>query len=250
MACSEAGCDGAVLARGMCSRHDKGWQRAGKPDGPPLAPREQVSCADPGCAEPAYAREHCSRHYRQLLRSGQVLEDRAPGDCAVADCERRAVTRGWCHGHYLRWSRQGDVRAAVPLERSTTDLCAIEGCDRGRTSGEHCRTHYNRLKLHGGPLAGGPIRTVTGAGRSTTATGGCPSHPNSTISFPMTERPTSSTGWSWPRRLVAPLLPSETVHHRNGDRLDNRLENLEHRPAEGTARRGKARLRPRADPAL
>lgn len=40
-------------------------------------------------------------------------------------------------------------------------------------------------------------------------------------------------GWCYLHTLVAmtalgrPILPSETVHHRNGDMTDNRWENLE-----------------------
>ncbi|HUR13817.1 MAG TPA: hypothetical protein VM097_04910, partial [Mycobacteriales bacterium] len=99
-----------------------------------------MTCSDPGCDSPVYARGHCSRHYRQLLRSGQVLPDRAPQTCAVEGCDRKAVTRGWCHGHYVRWNRTGDVRAEVPLRRPVIDVCTVDGCERGAQTALYCRS--------------------------------------------------------------------------------------------------------------
>lgn len=91
--------------------------------------------------------------------------DRAPIECAVKGCGRKAVTRGWCHGHYLRWSRQGDVRADVPLARPVRDTCSVEGCERGSHSAGLCRSHARRQQLYGDPLAGGPLRIVTARAR-------------------------------------------------------------------------------------
>jgi hypothetical protein len=188
---------------------------------------DQRGCQQLGCTSTVYAKGSCSRHYRQLLRHGETRDDPPATECAVEGCGRHAVTRGWCHGHYVRWNRTGELRPDDPLSRPVRDVCGVEGCQRGRTSGGLCRTHANRLRLHGDPTAGGPIRLVTGDGSL--------SHGYWKVVVGEDRRHLvpDDRATELEHRLVMaaalgrPLRGEETVHHRNGDRLDNRLENLE-----------------------
>lgn len=184
-------------------------------------------CRAPDCDRPVYAREHCGRHYKHLLRHGEVQPERPPARCAVPACERQAVTRGWCHGHYVRWNRTGDPQADVPLVRAQRDDCAYPGCLDGAHSAGWCRAHARRVRLYGDPDGGRPRRVSTGDGSL--------SHGYWMRAVPPSARhlvPGGRTKELEHRLVMAevlgrPLLPEETVHHRNGDRLDNRPDNLE-----------------------
>lgn len=183
-------------------------------------------CSADACESQVYARGYCARHYRQVLRHGTVRPDRLPVSCAVADCDRPAASRGWCHGHYLRWTRTGDVQAEVPLGRSGRSACAVPGCVRPVTSAGLCGAHRDRVLRSGSTRADEPLRSVGGEGFLHQGYRYVP--------VPAEER--WLTGGSSPvaehrlvmaRLLGRPLAPGESVHHRNGDRTDNRPENLE-----------------------
>jgi HNH endonuclease len=146
--------------------------------------------------------------------------------CSVDGCTRDAVTRGWCHGHYQRWVRLGDVIPGRPLGRQVNFACTVDGCAGDAVARNLCRTHYRRYLATGDPQAHVPIRVVAGTGFT--------SHGYRYV--PVPRRLRHLTGGETPyaeHRLVMaqilgrPLRADESVHHKNGNRLDNRPDNLE-----------------------
>lgn len=183
-------------------------------------------CPAAECEREIYARGHCARHYKQLLRHGEVQPDRAALTCAVPSCERAAVTRGWCHGHYLRWSRAGDVQAEVPLERRERQTCTAGSCDRAAESQGLCDAHRKRTASTRGLRPEEPFVVAPGNGYL--------HHGYWCAQVPPEDRWLVGGATSAPehrlvmaRSLGRPLRADESVHHRNGDRADSRLENLE-----------------------
>lgn len=124
-------------------------------------------------------------------------------------------------------SRIGDVRAEVPLARPEQDACRHEGCERGAHSWGYCRSHARRLRLCGDPHAGRPARTNTGDGSLSHGYGYRVVRDDQRGLVPEGRTKEFEHRLVMAAMLGRSLLPEEVVHHKNGDRLDNRPENLE-----------------------
>lgn len=190
-----------------------------------------MACSIESCDRDVYAKQLCQPHYKRLRRHGDVFADvpigRVQRRCSVAGCEEPADAQDLCHGHYQRWRRTGDVHEDIPLgRRRQPERCSAEGCERASHAKRYCPTHYRRAVKHGDVLDDVPIRVVTGEGWLNHGYWYVPVPPD-LRHLTNGETETAEHRLVMAQHLGRALRRAEVVHHINGDRTDNRVENLE-----------------------
>lgn len=102
-----------------------------------------------------------------------------------------------------------------------TKICKAKGCTKKVAAKEICWAHYERLKTHGDIQEDIPVKSQTrrrGTGAVTK---------QGYIELTIDGIKVREHRLVMEQHLGRKLLPNENVHHKNGVKTDNRIENLE-----------------------
>jgi hypothetical protein len=173
----------------------------------------------------------CERSFPNRQGGPKVCSDECKAEwkrrtrrvCRIEGCGRpEDGSRGICGMHHRRQVLSGDVG---PAESTRGGTCSVAGCVRPNYSKRMCSLHYNRLRLSGSVGPADVKKRANGTGTIYT-------DPRSGYVYVRAWqdgelRQQLQHRLAMIEYLGRDLSPDETVHHKNGDRADNRIENLE-----------------------
>jgi hypothetical protein len=134
--------------------------------------------------------------------------------CVIDDCKSIVLGHNYCSKHYQRWKKWGDPLYVKKVMGINKGACYVDNCEESCGSGGMCYKHYSRMKNHGS------------LSKPDKSRGGWLDKKG----YRYLKRDGKNIAM---HRLVMedhigrPLLPEESVHHKNGQRDDNTLSNLE-----------------------
>lgn len=151
--------------------------------------------------------------------------------CSVKSCTARVKSRSLCGKHYERQRVHGDVH--TNLRAKNPEVCVEDGCLEKPEARSLCKKHYSRWWNHGDTVLrsrGGENHPRWNGGRYRSGSGYQYIKVDACSPFSVMA---TKQGYVMEHRLVMaqklgrPLLKNETVHHLDGDILNNSISNLQ-----------------------
>lgn len=139
--------------------------------------------------------------------------------CTIEGCGRPHNAKGYCQAHYRRL-KTGQPMDAPVRRWGIGRLCRVTDCSRPHYGHGLCHTHWQRQYSGGDIQIDTPIRSGRQERRK--------NHDGYVLVYdPGRAKMVAEHRLVMEAHIGRLLAPGETVHHKNGVRDDNRIENLE-----------------------